>query len=655
MLPTPDLDDRRFADLMDEARRLVARRCPEWTDHNPSEPGSTLLEAFAMMADQVIHRLNQVPDRLYVKFLDLVGLRMLPPVPARAPVTFWSTSPVTDAPLLVRGGTRVATLRTETEEAVVFRTDRDAAMVPGRLAEVLTQGHEDDGPQDRRGGPPGAGPAAGAPFPAFGAPPRAGDALLLGLERAVPGCAVRVGFDGRVDGVGVDPEAPPLVWEAWDGSGWSPCEVSEDGTGGLNRAGNVVVHVPDAHDTAVFGGRTAAWLRARVVEPADGLPGYTASPVVHALSAVTVGVTVPATHVEVVDREYLDDAEGVPGQRFTVPRGPVLAPYGDPVLEITPRGDDSGWERWTRVEDFSASGPEDRHFVLDAVAREVRLGPAVREPDGSLRRYGAVPPDGAHVRLRRFAVGGGARGNVPAGALRSLLSSLPFVAGVENRAPARDGADGETLAEAVERAPLVLRAGSRAVTADDFESLARQAAPELARVRLLAGEHPGGVRLLVVPAAPAGERVRLEHLVPARRTLDRVAARLERARLVGTRVMIEPPLYRGVTVVARLTAHPRATGDRVRRDAEAALYRYLDPLPGGGPQGTGWPFGRPVQVGEIFALLQRVPGVDLVDDVRLFAANPVTGERGQESRRIDLPANSLVVSYDHHLRVEEAR
>lgn len=651
MLPTPDLDDRRFQDLMDEARRLIARRCPEWTDHNPSEPGSTLLEAFAMMADQIIHRLNQVPDRLYVKFLDLIGLQMVPPSAARTPVTFWSTSAITEAPLVVRGGTRVATLRTETEEAVSFCTDHDAIMMPGRLTHVLTQGSDDDGPRDREFGPQGVR----APFPVFGTPPRSGDALLLGLEKAVPSCTVRIGFDGRIDGVGVDPAAPPLVWEAWDGSVWSGCDVSTDETGGLNRAGDIVIHVPQAHDSAVLAGRTAAWLRARVVEPAVGLPGYTSTPVVHGLSTVTVGVTVTATNVEVVDREYLDNTEGVPGQRFAVPRGPVLAPYGEPFLEIAPHGDDTVWETWTRVNDFTGSGPHDRHFVLDAVAREVQLGPAVREADGSLRQYGAVPPDGAAVRLRRFAVGGGVRGNVALGAVRSLLSSLPFVAGVENRAPGRGGADGESLAEAVARAPLMLRSSNRAVTAEDFESLARQAAPELARVRIVPDSEPGSVRLLVVPAAPAGERVRLEHLVPAQKTLDRVAAHLDEVRLVGTRVMIEPPLYRGVTVVARMTAHHRATGDRVRKDAEDALYRFLDPLPGGGPGGTGWPFGRPVQVGEIFALLQRVPGVDLVDDVRLFAANPVTGERGQESRRIDLPTNSLVVSYDHHIRIEAGR
>ena len=65
-LVAPNLDDRRFQDLVDDARRYVQRRCPEWSDHNVSDPGITLIETFAMVVDQLIYRLNQVPDRLYV-------------------------------------------------------------------------------------------------------------------------------------------------------------------------------------------------------------------------------------------------------------------------------------------------------------------------------------------------------------------------------------------------------------------------------------------------------------------------------------------------------------------------------------------------------------------------------------------------------------
>ena len=83
-LPVPNLDDRRFQDLVDDAKRLVQQKCPEWTDHNVSDPGVTLIETFAWMTDQVLYRLNRVPERNYVKFLELIGVRLFPPTAARA-------------------------------------------------------------------------------------------------------------------------------------------------------------------------------------------------------------------------------------------------------------------------------------------------------------------------------------------------------------------------------------------------------------------------------------------------------------------------------------------------------------------------------------------------------------------------------------------
>ena len=79
MLPVPNLDDRTFQGLVDDARRLVHRRCPEWSDHNISDPGITLIETFAMMVDQLIYRLNRFPDRNYIKFLELLGLELRAP------------------------------------------------------------------------------------------------------------------------------------------------------------------------------------------------------------------------------------------------------------------------------------------------------------------------------------------------------------------------------------------------------------------------------------------------------------------------------------------------------------------------------------------------------------------------------------------------
>jgi predicted phage baseplate assembly protein len=652
-LPVPNLDDRRFQDLVDDAKRLVQRRCPEWTDHNVSDPGVTLIETFAYMTDQLLYRLNRVPDRMYVKFLELIGLRLLPPTPGIAPVTFWLSAPATTT-LTVAAATRVGTLRTETQESVEFATLADLPIPPRRLLLVRSTAEPaDDESPDTTDRTYQLGTSVG--FPAFRDRPERDDILLLGLDEPAPRCAIRVEFRGRVDGVGVNPDQPPLVWEAWTEPGWVECETSLDETGGLNRSGAVILHVPDGHEASLVEGERAGWLRARVVEPDDGQSPYTSSPIVHGLVACTVGGTIDAVHAEIVDREVVGEAEGVPGQSFALSRSPVLSGAVAPVIETSA---DDGWQEWTQVDDFAASTPGDRHIVLDSFFGLVLFGPAVREPDGARRQYGAVPPKDAQVRVRSYATGGGRGGNVTTGAIQTLKSSIPFVAGVENRHPAQGGVDGETLDEAKGRAPLLLRTRSRAVTADDYVVLAKEAAPDIARVHcVVAGDGDvaaGAVRVLVVPAAPAADgRVGFEDLLPREDTLQRIAARLEEVRVVGTRVSVEPPLYRGVTVVARLVARPRVNRDRIRADAQRALYGFLSPLPGGGPDGHGWPFGRPVQSGEIFGLLQRVSGVDVVEDVRVFSADPVTGVRGDEAQRIDLDANSLAFSYDHHIRIEE--
>src|SRR4051794_37537017 len=138
-LPVPNLDDRRFQDLVDDAKRLVQRRCPEWTDHNVSDPGVTLIEAFAFMTDQLLYRLNRVPDRLYVKFLELIGVRLLPPTPAKVPVTFWLASPaLTTIP--IQPGTETSTVRTDVDESMAFTVVETLDIVPCSLDLVATEG-----------------------------------------------------------------------------------------------------------------------------------------------------------------------------------------------------------------------------------------------------------------------------------------------------------------------------------------------------------------------------------------------------------------------------------------------------------------------------------------------------------------------------------
>ena len=130
VLPAPNLDDRHFQDLVDDAKRLVQQRCPEWTDHNVSDPGVTLIEAFAQMVDQLIYRLNRVPDRNYVKFLDLIGVELRPPAAARGDGDVLAVRAAAADRAWCAAETEVATPRTDIDEPVVFTTVTDLAIVP---------------------------------------------------------------------------------------------------------------------------------------------------------------------------------------------------------------------------------------------------------------------------------------------------------------------------------------------------------------------------------------------------------------------------------------------------------------------------------------------------------------------------------------------
>ncbi|GAA0916616.1 putative baseplate assembly protein [Nonomuraea longicatena] len=642
-LPAPNLDDRNFQLLVDEAKQLIQERCPEWTDHNVSDPGITLVEAFAFMVDQLLYRLNRVTDLHYLRFLDLIGVRLFPPTPAGCDLTF-TLAAAREQPIVVPKGTQVAS-KTAVEkpgDPIVFTTTDDLVMVPCSLSHVCT-GHAGGAPVNRDDEL-----AEGAGADCFARVPHQGDAVYLGLSNAVPGCTISLTFDCAAAGAGVDPRDPPLEWQYWNGEtdDWATCEVGTDTTGGLSHNGTVEVFVPADHAASVVGEHRAGWLRCRVVEALEGQPPYAVTPHVMSVSARTVGGTIAALHAEAVENEIVGMAEGVPGQRFTVLRPPIVATGDKLVVRVNA---DGGTQEWTEVTSFAASGAGDRHVVVDRAAGEIVFGPAVRLADGTLRRYGDVPEKGAFVQIPRYLTGGGPGGNVTRGVLTVQREPVPFVRSVVNRKAATGGVATESVANAAARGPLQLRIRDRAVTTEDYEELAREAAPDAARIHCLSSPDDQSVRVLVVPSVTTTDLV-FEDLQPSKALVRKIGLYLDERRCLGARVLVEPPYYQGITVVAELVARSDSVLEAVHTRALSELYGFLNPV-SGGQYGTGWPFGRMVQSGDVHAVLQRVDGVELVEDIQLFEADPVTGERGEPAQRITLERDTLVFSYRHQVRV----
>jgi predicted phage baseplate assembly protein len=294
--------------------------------------------------------------------------------------------------------------------------------------------------------------------------------------------------------------------------------------------------------------------------------------------------------------------------------------------------------------------------MLEEVTGEIVFGPAVREADGSLRYFGKVPEKGAAIRIREYRTGGGRSGNVGSGQISVLRDSIAYIDGVSNRRGALGGADGEDIDNAKLRGPIMLRTRHRAVTRDDFERLAEMSSSQVARARCVPaggdGVDAGAVRVLVVPQVEDGPNGSLDfgQLLPDDDVLAHVRDYLDERRVVGTRVAVESAAYIPISIVARMRAKPRYDVRKLEQNALAALYRYFHPVLGG-PDGTGWPFGRAVAPGEAYSVLNGVPGVEAVEDVRLYPALPLENRREAQVPVINPGPNELVFSWDHQVQV----
>lgn len=109
-LKSPNLDDRNFQQLVDEAKRIIVNQCPEWTDLTPGDPGIVILELFAHLTETMIYRLNRLPEKAYVEFLRLIGVKLSPPSAASVKLRF-TLSKAQDNSLEIPRGTRVTLAR----------------------------------------------------------------------------------------------------------------------------------------------------------------------------------------------------------------------------------------------------------------------------------------------------------------------------------------------------------------------------------------------------------------------------------------------------------------------------------------------------------------------------------------------------------------
>ncbi len=222
--------------------------------------------------------------------------------------------------------------------------------------------------------------------------------------------------------------------------------------------------------------------------------------------------------------------------------------------------------------------------------------------------------------------------------------------------------DDEALDEKLRAAVLSLRERARAVTAVDYEALAREASPKVARARLVvrhdlsAGDEsmrkedlPGHVSLIIVPEqteeSPAPQ--------PKESTKKEVWDFLDKRRLLTIRHHVCGPVYVPIGLKLQIARRADMPEDMLEERVKAALADHFHPIEGG-PDGNGRPFGRNVYVSELVALLEGIEGVEHVPEIELFSQ--MSAQDSRNDRRV--PAEELwhpngdligLALQDHHL------
>jgi hypothetical protein len=636
-LPLPNLDDRRWIDLVEEGRALIPVYAPRWTDHNAHDPGITLIELFAWIAEMDLYQINRISDAYKLKFLALAGIRPNPPQPAR---TVLSLTPKSDAQEIPIGSQFQG--RNALGQIVRFRTMAPLMLVNSQLrglAIQTSQGFRDLSARLERG----------ESLPLFDDHPKPGNILYLGFDRALPpNLPVTLFFalsdpstdekeqqrllrelqeqEAECRPANTLLECPPqtegehipayplhhhsvrTVWEFFSETGfWQPLDAAvgeiEDWTRSFTLSDRVVLKLPAPMMASTTGAicQPYYYLRCRFLTGA-----YDATPVLDRL--ILNGVKVEQA---VASETQIGIGTGEPLQQYILPHAPILP---DSLHLFTEElGQRVEW--WLRP-DFDASRRSDRHFLLNATTGAIAFG------DGE---KGRVPPQDARIFASYDATLAEA-GNLAKDTVREIapadLGELgDRIETITNPLPATGGTAAETLTQTTARALKLLTKPQRAVTLADYETLALETpGVRLARVAARANLDPsfpciratGVITVIVLPYLPS------DRPMPSPGLRRLVAAYLNRRRIVGTRVIVAAPVYVEVSVRAKVQSYPGKNISQVQQQIIQSLNQFFHPL-FGGADGKGWVFGRDVYRSEVLQVIDETPGSDRVLSLELLA------------------------------------
>jgi hypothetical protein len=354
-------------------------------------------------------------------------------------------------------------------------------------------------------------------------------------------------------------------------------------------------------------------------------------------------IEAPGFNGETVDGELVGVGTGAPGLEVSVRRPPIVAPMDDhldlvvAVEEPEPmppearaiRFDHKTFRVWREVANFAELKPGERAYVVDRLSGVIRFSPAAEIVDehGGMRHgvgpYGAVPPQGREIRVS-YRTGGGAQGNVRPNTLTTMKDRILGVT-VTNPQAATGGRDAESLDSLLVRGPTDFHRLERAVTARDYETLARRTggiarAKAFTKSEIWRHAQAGVVEIRIVPTMADSSHHSLETLRSQEtpEELAKVQQALDEARPLGTKSEVYWTRYKPVSIKLEAVVSRQEDRTAVRSRILQRLERLITPLPRSAWD-DGWAHGRALRRYDVEGTVRAEPGVLYVNRVELVA------------------------------------
>ncbi|ASS75489.1 putative baseplate assembly protein [Tumebacillus algifaecis] len=744
MLPLPNLDDRLFDEIVAEARKMIPKLSPQWTDENAHDPGITLVELFSHLSEMQQYYLNRVTAKNELKFLRMLGIRLQEAKSAHVDVSFDQATTSYWMPQ----GTKLRGLNEP------FETTEPLLLVPAKIDRILVSAQAEITDHTS------ANENSKVGYFAFGTSALQGSRLYIAFDRKLPvGQQITLTFNLFNNyQVPVNPlaegeeELIPPAKVKWSFSSIDesvesrplrllPLPIDRDETLQLSKSGRISFTLPKAMAGMRMhpaNDKDRYWICATLDEPGYEIPPKIEKILLNTVQAVhcdtksliqsfdgtgemfqneVINGYLPyygEVEVQVQTEErgvwsiwkqvedlneygpddrccvlYRDDekqcfylrfgngdhgripqrgsqtirvianekeyrehmligrSNGLPGQQFELVGTPILPE--SLRLQVGVRsadGRDWYWQDWSRVDDFEHSGPDDRHFVLDAASGEIYFGNSENGQIPDVCEYD-------NIRLIALQLGGGDRGNVQRHLITEFAQPELFASiTLTNHDFAKGGTEREKLDEAKARIRRELKLPTRAVTSEDFENIAL-ATPGLRVARVKAvplytvglreypqQQAPAQVTVVVVPYSEDPKPM------PSKGFLSTVQNHLDQHRLLTTEVHVVPPEYVKITLHTVVVVNPD-TKDLAAR-IKNVLHNYFDVLDESDPS-RGWEFGRAVYKGDIYAMINQMPGVEYIQTLWFEAEG--RGVHKDPSGDILLPPHGVVYSGQHQIEL----